>query len=85
MKKLYTLALFGEPEPKELTPQEMSAKIDELEKSLNEKDTTIKSLTTERDDLQKKLNGLRITGLTRQVEPISKPNEPEEVQFEFDL
>lgn len=84
MKKLYTLALFGEEDKKELTPQEMSAKIDELENKLQEKDTQIATLTTERDELQTKVNGLRITGLTKMVEPKGKEIE-EPVEFDFDL
>lgn len=74
-----------EEKPKEMTPQEMAEKIGELEQALISKDTEIANLKVERDGLQTQVNTLKITGLTRQVEPISQPQVQEEVQFDFDL
>ena len=69
---------------KELTPEELSKKLDEWEGQL----TTLKqerdTANQERDNLQKKLNALRIDGLTKQVETKEVQVE-EEIQFDFDL
>ena len=69
---------------KDLTPEELSKKLDELEGQL----TTLKQerdvANQERDNLQKKLNALRIDGLTKQVETKEVQVE-EEIQFDFDL
>ena len=80
------LSLFGEePKPKELSPQEMASKIDELEGKLTsiqkERDDAIK----QRDDLQKQVNGLRITGLTQKVDANGVQPKEEQVTFDFDL
>lgn len=69
---------------KELSPAEVDAKLTELESKLTklqqEKDQAIK----ERDDLQRKVNGLRIDGITKQVET-KEPVEEEPIEFNFTL
>ena len=69
---------------KELTPAEVDAKLNDLESKLlqltQERDQAIK----ERDDLQRKVNGLRIDGITKQVET-KEPVEEEPIEFDFTL
>lgn len=69
---------------KDLTPEELASKLDELETKLTtltqERDTAI----AQSEELQKQVNALRITGLTQKVEPISQPQD-EEIKFDFDL
>ena len=74
-----------EEDKKVLSPEETAQKIDELEGKLNQLTQERDSAIQQRDELQKQINGLRITGLTRQVEPMSKVEPPEEVKFDFDL
>ena len=70
---------------KELSPQEMATKLNELETNINTLTQERDQARQERDTLQKQLNGLKITGLTRQVETISQPQVEEPIQFDFDL
>ena len=70
---------------KEKQPQETDAeKIARIEKALNDKDIEIAQLKADKEDLEKKVNSLKIDGLVKKVEPISQPTQ-EEVQFDFDL
>ena len=70
---------------KTLSPEETAQKIDELETKLTKLTQERDSAIQQRDELQKQVNGLRITGLTKQVEPMAKVEPPEEVKFDFDL
>ena len=69
---------------KELTPEELSQKLDELEGKITTLTKERDTANQERDNLQKKLNALRIDGLTKQVETKEVQVE-EEIQFDFDL
>jgi predicted RNase H-like nuclease (RuvC/YqgF family) len=60
-------------------------KIARIEKALEEKDATIKKLTEDNELLSKKINSLKIDGLVKQVEPKVLKEEPEEIEFDFDL
>ena len=71
-------------EKKELTPEELSQKLDELEGKITTLTQERDTANQERDNLQKKLNALRIDGLTKQVETKEVQVE-EDVQFDFDL
>lgn len=71
-------------EKKELTPEELSKKLDELEGQITTLTKERDTANQERDNLQKKLNALRIDGLTKQVETKEVQVE-EEIQFDFDL
>ena len=82
MKKYFDyLSLFGEEKKKEETIEEKLARI---EKSLEDKDNEIASLKAEKEGLEKKVNSLKVDGLVRKVEP-AKQEEPEEIEFDFDL
>ena len=69
---------------KDLTPEELSQKLDELEGKITTLTQERDIANQERDNLQKKLNALRIDGLTKQVETKEVQVE-EEIQFDFDL
>ena len=69
---------------KELTPEEISAKLDELEGKVTTLTQERDSARQERDALQKKVNSLRIDGLTKQVETKEVQVE-EDIQFDFTL
>ena len=69
---------------KELTPEEISAKLDELEGKVTTLTQERDSAIQERDALQKKVNSLRIDGLTKQVETKEVQVE-EDIQFDFTL
>lgn len=84
MKLFDYLSCFGD-EPKTLTPEEMGKKLEEFEQKFNALQEENKSLKKTNEDLQSKVNSLKITGLTKQVEPSVKVEEPEEVQFDFDI
>ena len=71
-------------EKKTLTPEEMSAKIDELTNLINTTQQENKTLKDQNTELQNKVNGLRIDGLTKQVEPKVEVSE-EPITFDFDL
>ena len=71
-------------EKKELTPEELSKKLDELEGQITTLTKERDTANQERDNLQKKLNALRIDGLTKQVETKEVQVE-EQIQFDFDL
>ena len=66
---------------KELSIEE---KIANLEKSMTEKDNSIKQLTEENANLKKQLNAIKLDSLTQKVEP-AKPQVEEPIQFDFDL
>lgn len=70
---------------KEMTPEEMSKKLDELEGNLTKITKERDDALQQRDALQKQVNGLRITGLTRQVETNVQPVKEEPISFDFDL
>lgn len=72
-------------EKKEMTPEEMSKKLDELEGNLTKITKERDDALQQRDALQKQVNGLRITGLTRQVETNVQPVKEEPISFDFDL
>lgn len=77
MKILFDyLSLFGEETDAE--------KIARIEKSVEEKDKLIETLKTEKENLEKKINSLRIDGLVKKVETKVQEKE-EEIQFDFDL
>lgn len=59
-------------------------RLDELEKSLTEKDNTIKELQAKNTELTNKLANFRIDGLTKQVETTPTKVE-EEIVFDFDM
>ena len=59
-------------------------RLDLLEKSLTEKDNTIKELQTKNAELTTKLNNFRIDGLTKQVDPTPVKVE-EDIEFDFDM
>lgn len=74
-----------EEKPKEMTPEEMSKKLDELEGNLTKITKERDDAIQQRDALQKQVNGLRITGLTKQVETNVQPVKEEPVSFDFDI
>ena len=74
-----------EEKTKEMTPEEMSKKLDELEGNLTKITKERDDALQQRDALQKQINGLRITGLTRQVETNVQPVKEEPISFDFDL
>lgn len=59
-------------------------RLDELEKSITEKDNTIKELQAKNTELSNKLANFRIDGLTKQVETTPVKVE-EEIVFDFDM
>ena len=59
-------------------------RLDELEKSLTEKDNTIKELQAKNTELSNKLANFRIDGLTKQVETTPAKVE-EDIVFDFDM
>ena len=84
MREFDYLCCFGD-EPKQLTPEEMGKKIEEFEQKYNALQEENKTLKKTNEDLQSKVNSLKITGLTNKVEPSAKVEPPEEVQFDFDI
>ena len=68
-------------EDKKLSVEE---RLDLLEKSITEKDNTIKELQTKNAELTTKLNNFRIDGLTKQVDPTPVKVE-EDIEFDFDM
>ena len=72
-------------EEKTLTLEEMSAKVEELEKEHNALKEENASLKKANEDLQSKVTSLKITGLTQKVDTSVKVEQPEEVQFDFDV
>ena len=74
-----------EEKTKEMTPEEMSKKLDELEGNLTKITKERDDAISQRDALQKQVNGLRITGLTKQVETNVQPVKEEPVSFDFDI
>lgn len=72
-------------EDKTLNTETDAEKIARIEKALEEKDATIKKLTEDNEVLNKKINSLKIDGLVKKVEPKVLKEEPEEVEFDFDL
>lgn len=78
------LSCFGD-DPKQLTPEEIGKKLEEFEQKFNALQEENKSLKKTNEDLQSKVNSLKITGLTKQVEPSVKVEEPEEIKFDFDF
>ena len=69
---------------KEKVTETDAEKIERIEKALIEKDNTINEQQKTIDNLNKKINSLRIDGLVKQVEPkVVEP--PEQVEFDFDL
>ena len=83
-KQFDYLSCFGE-EQKPLTPEEVSKKLEEFEQKFTALQEENKTLKKTNEDLQSKVNSLKITGLTKQVEPSAKVEEPEEVQLDFDF
>lgn len=84
MKKLFDyLSTFGD-EPKTMTLEEMTAKVNDLEKEHNALKEENAQLKKTNEDLQSKVNSLKITGLTKQVET-KVVKEDEEVTFDFDI
>lgn len=84
MKRFDYLSYFGD-EPKTLTPEEMTAKINELEQQhskLIEENATLKKTN---EDLQAKVNSYKITGLTKQVDTSVKEEKEEPVSFDFTI
>ena len=74
-----------EEKQKEMTPEEMSAKITEVEGKLAQLTKERDDALQQRDALQKQVNGLRITGLTKQVETNVPQQKEEPISFDFDL
>ena len=68
----------------ETTKETDAEKIERIEKALAEKDETIKQQASEIENLNKKINSIRIDGLVKQVEP-KVVKEQEDVVFDFDL
>ena len=84
MKLFDYLSCFGD-EPKTLTPEEIGKKLEEFEQKFTALQEENKTLKKTNEDLQSKVNSLKITGLTKQVEPSVKVEEPEEIKFDFDF
>ena len=63
----------------------MTAKINQLEQEHNALKEENAQLKKTNEDLQGKVNSLKITGLTQKVETEVVKKEDEEVSFDFDL
>ena len=59
-------------------------KIARIEQALLDKDNEINQLKANNAELEKKINSLKIDGLVRKVEP-KVIEQPEEIEFDFDL
>ena len=62
----------------------LEEKLARVEKALLDKDNEIATLKSEKGELEKKVNSLRIDGLVKKVEPTKKVEE-EIIQFDFDM
>ena len=84
----YLLPPFSQERRKSIEDKTLETdaeKIARIERALEEKDATIKKLTEDNELLSKKINSLKIDGLVKQVEPKVLKEEPEEIEFDFDL
>lgn len=65
------------------TQETDAEKIARIEKALLDKDNEIAGLKAEKEELEKKVNSLRIDGLVKKVEPTKVEEEP--IEFDFDM
>lgn len=80
--KIKGLSLFGDDGGKVPTIEQLQKQIEDIQKSVQDKDTEIANLKQQVEDEKKKNAQFTILGLQK---PVQKPAEEEKVVFDFDF
>ena len=80
--KIKDLSLFGDDGGNIPTIEQLQKQVEDIQKSITEKDLEIENLKKQVEDEKKKNAQFTILGLQK---PVQKPTEDEKVEFDFDF